>query len=227
MEKIKKEPRQERWEICPYPPDFPMEEIKKEPRQEPWEIFPYPPDFKITIGDLTLKCHKPLLGLKSPVFKSMFEANMAEHNYNTTDKLLRNRLIIEDIDKKSFLIFLRYLYEPEKGIDFEDLSMGLLTAANKYMVQPLFEVFKNSLGFVDVDNAIECAIIACQNDDLPWRSKLVDFIAQHFKQIRHKENFKILKREVDFMVDVFDEMSLEPGKTSCIISCFTIYIQFH
>lgn len=175
-----------------------MEEVNK----EPWEIFPLPPDLEITVGNLTIKGHKPMLGFKSPVFKSMFETNMVEGN--------SNKLTIVDIDEETFLIFLRYLYLPENHIRSEDLSMELLNAANKYMVRSLLKVFENSLAFVSVDNAIECATIACQSDLLNWRSKLVDFVAYHFNKIKNCKNFKILQSDVPFMIDVFNVMNLDP-----------------
>lgn len=170
--------------------------------KEPWEELSYPPDLEITIGDSIIECHKPILALKSPVFKAMFETDKAEKN--------ANKLTIDDIDKKTFLTFLKYLYAPEQKIDTYDLSIELLNTANKYMVRPLIEVFNdNSKDFVSVENAIQCINIASQNKS-SWREKLLDFIAYNYKFVRKNANFELLKKDTDLMIDLFDKMTFDP-----------------
>lgn len=175
-----------------------METVKT----EPWEDFPASPDLEIKIGDSIIKCHKIMLQFKSPVFRSMFNANMLENN--------TSKLTIDDIDEKTFFTFLRHLYAPEQKARVEDLSMELLNTANKYMVNSILEVFNdNSESFVKIDNAIECAIVASQNGS-SWSAKLVDFIADNYKLIQTRLNFGLLKHEVDFMIALFNKLTLDP-----------------
>lgn len=147
-----------------------------------------------------------MLQYRSPVFRSMFDANMLENN--------TNKLTVEDIDEKTFLIFLRHLYAPEKKTDVKVLSMELLQTANKYMVNSLLEVFNDNFeAFVNVDNAIQCAIVASQNDS-SWRYKLVNFIARHYKQLKKHANFTLLHEEISFMSDLYNRIDflIENGK---------------
>lgn len=184
--------------------------MEKVTKKEPWEVFPYSSDLEVTVGESTIKCHKPMLGVNSPVFKAMFETSMAEKN--------NNKLDIEDIDEKTFLIFLRHLYAPDKKIMLKELSVELLYTANKYMVSSLIEVFNDySEEFVNEENAIECILVATQNETT-WRKKLLEFAASNYKLIRNRDNFKLLKKEVDFMSDLFDKMIFDPKPGNMIIS---------
>lgn len=167
---------------------------------EPWEKIPESSDLEIIIGDSIIKCHKVMLQFRSPVFRSMFDVNMVENN--------TNKLTIKDIDEKTFLIFLRHLYLPEKLLRDEDLSLDLLYVADKYMVRSLVDIFNNhSEKFVTIDNAIKCARVASRSDS-PWRYKILSFIAQHYKKIKDSENLKDLIEDVDFTIDLLYKMDL-------------------
>jgi len=90
-------------------------------------------DVEIVTGtSLSIRCHKAIICLRSPVFAAMFSHNMFE---STT-----NRVIIEDFEQNIIGMFVEYLYKDAfndaDSIPSEDLK-ALVVIADKYQVSGL------------------------------------------------------------------------------------------
>ncbi|KAK3103553.1 hypothetical protein FSP39_020117 [Pinctada imbricata] len=88
-------------------------------------------DVTFLIGERAqeVKAHKIILMSRSPVFYSMLEGPLAE----------KGKITITDVDKESFIEFLRYLYT-DKFKQNSNTVMGVLYCAKKYCVDNLSKV---------------------------------------------------------------------------------------
>jgi hypothetical protein len=86
-------------------------------------------DIKIICDDQMFQCHKPILAMKSDVFKAMLYTNKCTENLTGTVR-------VDDIDAKTMKTLLKYMYQ--NRITFEEATnLDVLMAANKYNIVDL------------------------------------------------------------------------------------------
>ncbi|XP_076886280.1 BTB/POZ domain-containing protein At1g21780-like [Bidens hawaiensis] len=94
-------------------------------------------DVTINTCDGTLKAHKAILAVSSPVFHSMFLQNLKGNTSSIID--------IQDMSLESCTVLVSYLYGTIKHEDFRMHRHALLGAANKYAVSRLKDICEESL----------------------------------------------------------------------------------
>lgn len=99
-----------------------------------------------TSDGIVLKCHKPILAARSPVFEAMFASGM-------------NEVKIKDFDSKTIDQLLRFAYCLDvEGLDI--IAGDLILAAEEYEIKELKEMCVNSLIVnLNQDNVFDSLII--------------------------------------------------------------------
>ena len=82
-------------------------------------------DVKIICGDTTFDCHQLVLGVRSPVFRAMFRADMREKK--------SRKVNVQDLHPKVFAELLTFIYTG-KTLNLERYAEELLGAAEKYQL---------------------------------------------------------------------------------------------
>merc|ERR1719300_659315 len=108
-------------------------------------------DVTLTCGDQVFYCHKFMLSSRSPVFKAMFQSNMAENESGAVS--------INDIDHDVLLEMLQYMYTG-CSLTLEKYAGDLLAAAEKYQLDQLKGSCEEMLiSKLDVENCIEMLLL--------------------------------------------------------------------
>ena len=109
-------------------------------------------DVTLNVQNKEFKAHKVVLAAASPVFKAMFKEGTKEHR--------DNYVVIRDIKKDVFEVFLRYLYTGQVD-KLDEKCLDLLVTADKYDVQPLKEICAQHMAKnISVDNAVDILALA-------------------------------------------------------------------
>ncbi|KAI5638749.1 BTB/POZ domain-containing protein [Phthorimaea operculella] len=104
--------------------------------------------------ETTLRAHKLILAMSSPVFAAMFYSDAADQQ-NSVIK-------ITDIDLHTFTNLLDYIYTEYPDIIDEDDAISLFKAANKYFLVQLEQMCVNRLiQLLDADNVCLIYEFAC------------------------------------------------------------------
>ncbi len=106
-------------------------------------------DVKFNIGGRSFPAHKSILATRSEVFAAMFQHPMKEQS--------TNQIEIEDIKPEVFRELLRFIYTGRVSTaTMETMAVGLLIAADKYMLNELKNECENYLLHdMSPDNCIE------------------------------------------------------------------------
>ena len=112
-------------------------------------------DVEIICGERTFDCHQMILSVRSPVFRAMFQNDMAEKR--------TNRVEIQDLSEEVVAQMLRFIYTGSSNLDVNnpDINYELLEAAEKYQLELLKKICANKLkSTLTVENCIQNLIFA-------------------------------------------------------------------
>jgi len=156
-------------------------------------------DFTIKTKTGSLQAHKVILAARSPVFKSMLEAKMAEAEKNT--------VTILDFDHEVLEALLKYLYVLERN-QFQipvTMASDLLRLADKYMIDDLMEECEYLLADnLTVENAALVLSLAhlCNADIL--KPRVVKYITENKTAVTATTGFaQVSKDHPAVFVDLF------------------------
>jgi hypothetical protein len=122
----------------------------------------------ITSYGKEIPVHKNILSIRSPVFETMIETKMMES--------MEGKATIVDIDGKSLMEFLRFIYCGRVN-NIDEVAMDLIHAATKYDVLDLKPLCVASLvKNISIDNVMETMMLANLHDEKKLRDFCIDFI---------------------------------------------------
>ncbi|XP_065222725.1 speckle-type POZ protein-like [Planococcus citri] len=125
-------------------------------------------DVTISVGDKNYPGHKAILSARSPVFNSMFRNDMQENN--------KSRIVIADIDQKTFQEMMRYIYTG-KVENIEESAFELLPFADKYDLKELRIMCENVLcQKLSTDNVARILILADMHHAEDLKARTLRFI---------------------------------------------------
>ena len=133
-------------------------------------------DVTLVVGREELMAHKLVLSTRSPVFKTMFEANMKEK--------LTNCVKIEDIELPVLQEMLTFIYTG-KSPNLKNMASELLFAADKYQLDRLKLMCEEELcSKLNENNASQTLELADRHNATQLKEFCSDFIAQQ-EAVRH------------------------------------------
>ncbi|KAG8183241.1 hypothetical protein JTE90_014414 [Oedothorax gibbosus] len=163
----------------------------------------YLSDFKLKVGDRTFLVLKSILGMRSKVFRAMFDSEMKEIQDNYVD--------VKDFDGETILRMLEFVYSDriDNNMDWSEAS-SLYAAADFYALEPLkqgcSEIIKNSLS---TTSALGVLCMANLHEDRQLKSAALDFISLNDQDIIGTEDWiKFEKENVDLALETLRELYL-------------------
>ena len=122
----------------------------------------------VTSDEKEIPVHKNILSIRSPVFETMMETKMLENK--------EGRCLIDDIDGKSLMEFLRFVYCGRvEGID--EVASELIYAASKYDLPDLKPLCVASLtSKLTLDNAINTLMLADLHGEKDLKMFCIDYV---------------------------------------------------
>ncbi|CAL1279664.1 unnamed protein product [Larinioides sclopetarius] len=144
-------------------------------------------DINLVAGDKIIKAHRFVLRTRSPVFKQMFEHNLAE----TTEGTIQ----IDDVNYAILQALVSYLYSATVlKLPFDDLC-DLYEAADKYQISSLQKECAEMLTcFLSVDTACRVLVLADMHNDSFLRQEAVDYIRRNFAKVKATEDWELTIR---------------------------------
>ena len=160
-------------------------------------------DVTFNVGDQEFRAHKTILIARCPVFAAMFD-------HPTKEKIL-GVVEIQDINPEVFRELLRYIYTgqvPLKRMD--EVVVGLLAAADKYLLDELKLACENFLSFrMSPENCIELLSLSKNNPAHYLREKAVNYVRQFPVQVKATAGWKKVVKETPAWIVSIMEMLLE------------------
>lgn len=154
------------------------------------------PDLEILINNEILKVHKIILACANEVFKENLKSQMVDSQ--------QNRMEITDCDPAAFKTFLVYLYTGD--VRPEDVSVGLLVIAEKYLDVSLKEICLRELpNNITMDNLVETAQIATQNNYVELIAACKKFFIENGSSLIGTPQLEAIVENETFLTGIFDE----------------------
>ena len=144
-------------------------------------------DTTIKCGEREFKVHKAVLAAQSPVFKSMFEADMRETQLGLIE--------IPDTEPEVISDMLSFLYTG-RAPNMETMAGELLVIANKYQILELFAQCEKKLksGISDM-NILQLLVLADMHDALSLKKACLNFYYRYSNLIHRTEEWKEFKEK--------------------------------
>ncbi|XP_023314893.1 protein roadkill-like [Trichogramma pretiosum] len=141
-------------------------------------------DIELSTSDKkTIRAHKFVLAMISPVFRAMFTHDMLETKNNT--------IKIIDTSHNILVEMLRFMYTGEIEINETDMILQLLAVADKYQIDNLkIKCGKLLYAELSTENAIEFLTSANKYNAMHLENKVLKFVTAH-PQLLDSEQLKI------------------------------------
>lgn len=169
--------------------------------QENFENYEKHSDFTILCGknlEMSFKCHKFILALRSRVFDRMFIHNTTESE--------RNEVNITDISPDVMQSLLNFIYTDE--IKEEMISEELLYAADKYEVQRLKAICEKVLASqMSVSKAIDIAVAAHLQGSRVFEEEVIRFMAKNWGKIKATREYEKITEYPDLLLKILSKSS--------------------
>lgn len=153
-------------------------------------------DLSIYVEDSIFPVHKCILAAHSPIFRNMFTIGMKEQ----TDK----KIYITNIAKEICNSMLSYIYT-NKLNDLNNIANNLIFIADKYNIQDLLELCKETLiKNINAANVFDTLIIA---DDLHMKDLelyCLQYISKNRKSIYSKKEYEDIKKYSNIVIKLVD-----------------------
>ncbi|OXU28861.1 hypothetical protein TSAR_009154 [Trichomalopsis sarcophagae] len=141
-------------------------------------------DVELCVEGKTIRAHKCILALKSPVFAAMFQTEMKEK--------CENKVQIQDIEYSVFTEMLRYVYSCQVT-DIKTMAVELLAAADRYSIDGLKAACERTIcSSLSVDNAAKSLQLAERYRLDELRRMAIHFIVRNSKKIVDKPDFQLI-----------------------------------
>jgi len=153
-------------------------------------------DITFIVKDTPIKAHKLILSTRSKYFERMFDTPLRENE--------SNEIVVPDIEPNVFKAMLEFLYSGLPPRNLADVSLELLTVADKYGMEQLATMSETSvLANLDAKTVVDTLLVAemLNNEKLMARSKEV------FREYRDlvkqsEEDVEKLKTSPNLMIDL-------------------------
>jgi len=146
-------------------------------------------------------CHRNILSARSPVFRAMFQYDMAESQ--------SNRVKIPDVDPGVMRQLLHYVYT---GTYEEGLELELLVAADKYSLLELKGHCEYVLcDEIEVTKVLSLLVIADRHDATVLKNMCVDMIMEKSREIVQQPDWKkYLEPYPKLLSEMFEILASSP-----------------
>ncbi|GFQ75714.1 speckle-type POZ protein B [Trichonephila clavata] len=142
-------------------------------------------DINLKIGTETFPVHRVVLGLRSPVFKTMFAKDLTQKDIE-----------IYDLEADTLLKLLGYIYTNTIDELNWEVALKLYHAAKEYQILSLKQRCSMFLKEnVDPSRACSVLLLAYENHDEELTEFTQEFISGHDTKIIHSDEWEELKRK--------------------------------
>jgi len=162
-------------------------------------------DIQIQCGDKVFYCHQVILAARSPVFRAMFLADMAERK--------TKKVHVKDLLPEVFSEMLTFMYTG-KCPNLDTLACELLGAADKYQVEMLKTICVEKLcGSIDVNNCVDFLVMGDMYQASVLKKFSMDFIAKNLRSVCQTGDWrKCLLDHPTLMADVIEEIGRQDSR---------------
>lgn len=162
-------------------------------------------DVDVTAAGRVFRCHKAILGAKSPVLKAAFVHNMVEK--------ATGKINIDGIESNTVEDMLKYIYGG-KIENLEDKASKLLAAADqydlKYLKKRCEEVLCKSL---NISNCLDYLVLADMHSTDILKPLVIRFVVENSREVVTQDNWKEkLMTFTDVFAEVFNELASQPPR---------------
>jgi len=157
-------------------------------------------DVTLACGTREIKCHKMILTLRSPVFKTMFESNMKEKYTDRVEIKNMKTDVLEDL--------LQYIYTGDAP-NVSKHAKELFAAAEQYQLENLRELCEASLcSNISKDDCIELLILADLHQASALKNAALKFLSKYMKELKTSEWKKKLMKYPALLAEVVESLLL-------------------
>merc|ERR1719402_1765137 len=162
-------------------------------------------DVDVTVGGRVFRCHKAILGARSPVLKAAFVHNMVEK--------ATGKINIDGIESNTVEDMLKYIYGG-KIENLEDKATKLLAAADQYDLKHLKKKCEELLcKSLNISNCLEYLILADMHSTDILKPLVIKFVVENSREVVTQENWKEkLMTFPEVFAEVFNELASQPPK---------------
>merc|ERR1719290_253684 len=162
-------------------------------------------DVDVTVGGRVFRCHKAILGARSPVLKAAFVHNMVEK--------ATGKINIDGIESNTVEDMLKYIYGG-KIENLEDKATKLLAAADQYDLKLLKKKCEELLcKSLNISNCLDYLILADMHSTDILKPLVIKFVVENSREVVTQENWKEkLMTFPEVFAEVFNELASQPPK---------------
>jgi len=169
-------------------------------------------DVDVVVGSSVFRCHKAILGAKSPVLKAAFVHNMVEK--------ATGKINIDGIESSTVEDMLKYIYGG-KIDNLDEKATKLLAAADqydlKYLKKRCEELLCKSL---NISNCLEYLILADMHSTDILKPLVIRFVVENSREVVTQDNWKEkLMTFTDVFAEVFNELASQPPRKKSRSEC--------
>jgi len=171
-------------------------------------------DVQIICGDKVFDCHQLILSARSPIFRIMFQSEMAEKKTRKVE--------VKDVDPEVMSKLLTFIYSGklpkiDKLLgDMFDTYQGLLMASDKYQLDQLKRICVITLcSNMNVENCLSYLVIGDMYQASDLKKSCLQFISSNMAEVFKTKDWEdILKNHPDLMAEVIKEIAGVGGHES-------------
>ena len=135
-------------------------------------------------GEKEFPVHRFILSARSPDFKATF-------SHDETDEGKTGRVIIKDLEPETLEILIKFAYTGQ--VDYNDLTIELLSAADKYNIQTLFKKCEMKLiENISVPNAAESFLAAYLHQANALKDVATKFIVENYEEVKKTSEMNLI-----------------------------------
>merc|ERR1719290_81 len=162
-------------------------------------------DVEVVVDSRVFRCHKAILGARSPVLKAAFVHNMVEK--------ATGKINIDGIESNTVEDMLKYIYGG-KIENLEDKATKLLAAADQYDLKLLKKKCEELLcKSLNISNCLDYLILADMHSTDILKPLVIRFVVENSREVVTQDNWKEkLMTFTDVFAEVFNELASQPPK---------------
>jgi len=162
-------------------------------------------DVDVLVDGRVFRCHKAILGARSPVLKAAFVHNMVEK--------ATGKINIDGIESNTVEDMLKYIYGG-KIENLEDKATKLLAAADQYDLKLLKKKCEELLcKSLNISNCLDYLILADMHSTDILKPLVIRFVVENSREVVTQENWKEkLMTFTDVFAEVFNELASQPPR---------------